>query len=52
MSGVTQPEPAEGPRQDDDSPKTTKGNGQGVSSPEPVEGADDTPGGGEGSPRG
>jgi hypothetical protein len=48
----TQPEPAEGPRDDDASPKTTKGGGQGVSTQEPAEGADDIPAGTEGSPRG
>lgn len=47
----TQPEPAEGSRDDDASPKTTKGGGQGVSSQEPAEGADDTPAGTDGSPR-
>jgi hypothetical protein len=48
----TQPEPAEGPRDDDASPKTTKGGGQGVSSEEPAEGADDSPAGSDGSARG
>jgi hypothetical protein len=48
----TQPEPAEGSRDDDASPKTTKGGGQGVSSEEPAEGSDDIPGPADGSARG
>ena len=41
MSGPTQNEPAEGARNDDASPKTAKGAGQGVSAEQPAEGADD-----------
>ena len=52
MPDSTQPEPAEGPREDDTSPKTAKGSGQGVSSSEPAEGANDAPGAEHGSPRG
>lgn len=52
MSGPTQPEPAEGAREDDVSPKTAKGAGQGVSAQEPAEGADDVPAAGPGSAAG
>ncbi|MDO6413904.1 hypothetical protein Q4F19_05880 [Sphingomonas sp. BIUV-7] len=43
-----QPEPAEGPRADE--PATGKPQGEGVSAPDPAEGADDAPSGGSGSP--
>ncbi|WP_293968196.1 hypothetical protein [Sphingomonas sp.] len=46
-------DPAEGPREDE--PAAGKGRfddgGQGVSAPEPAEGADDAPAGGPDSPR-
>jgi len=44
----TQPEPAEGERDDDRS--ADQGSGQGVSTQEPAEGTDDAPAGGAGSP--
>ena len=54
MPGPHQSEPAEGPRTDakDGGPEGAKGTGDGVSSPEPAEGADDTPGRNPGSPAG
>ena len=45
----TQPEPAEGERDDDR--QADRGRGEGVSAQEPAEGADDAPAGGSGSPR-
>ena len=47
---TTQPQPAEGDR--DDKPEADKGSGQGVSSEQPAEGSDDTPGRQPGSPAG
>lgn len=51
MPGTTQSAPAEGPREDDAAPAAENG-GQGVSAPEPAEGADDIPPATPGSPRG
>lgn len=46
---ATQPEPAEGPREDDEMPADLN---EGVSSPAPAEGADDIPPEQPGFPRG
>jgi hypothetical protein len=43
----TQPEPAEGPSEDE----PAAGKGEGISAPDPAEGSDDAPAGGDGSPR-
>ena len=51
MSVPTQPEPAEGAREDD-AAKTATGPQPGQSSDDPAEGADDAPGADRGSPRG
>ncbi|WP_156678811.1 hypothetical protein [Sphingomonas profundi] len=45
-TNATQPDQAEGAREDD---RAGEGGGQGVSSQQPAEGADDTPAGDDGS---
>ncbi len=49
-TNATQPDQAEGEREDE--PAGTKGGGQGVSSTDPAEGADDSPAGGSDSAAG
>lgn len=46
-TSATQPDQAEGEREDE--PAASKGSGQGVSAEAPAEGADDTPAGGSDS---
>ncbi|SFR83984.1 hypothetical protein SAMN05192580_1077 [Sphingomonas jatrophae] len=50
MPAPTQPDQAEGERNDE--PRPDKGSNQGVSTEEPAEGGDDVPAGAAGAPRG